>query len=180
MTNKETPNLETQIAKLEDEASRLHGKAIATQYIPDKEVLIKKRARIIKSLSKLKEKRNILEENEAPQKVDVLFNKHKQALVIDVNGIRVTLSDKLTIPLTYTPCKHKHDLHIKEILRFQRNIKLEKVLLAKWQSLLDSSLNMEAKFNCSQCRREQESRFEKLRRRKDTPTGTCTVRMRKL
>lgn len=181
----ETPSiidqLEPKIANLEAQASELHGRIRATVYIPDKEVLMSKRAKIIEELNDLKLKQTEQKQNQCIKDLDQLFHTHKNSLVIEVNGRRLQLTEDLTIPIVYRPCNHKQPLHIKELLRFQRSVKLESVLLAKWNGMLNGNISLEARFNCQRCREEIETRFRKTRRRKENETvGKSIVTLRKL
>jgi len=173
----EKPNL----TKLEKQAEVLHYRIVNTQFSLDKKPLQQKREKILEQIRGIKLKMEDEKEHQAVKDIDALFNKHRNELVIDVNNTRTPLNETLKIPLTYKPCGHTHNIHIKELMRFQRNVKLESVLLTKWSGTLRTNVNLEARFNCERCRTKIQKRFNETRlRREGERIGICIVTLRKL
>jgi len=142
----EKPTLEDQINDLQKEADKLHGESRIEQNIIKKKELMNRRGKIVQQLNDLKLKVTEQKEHQAISDIDALFNKHRNELIIDVNNTRTPLNEALEIPLNYRPCGHKESIHVKELLRHQRNVKLESVLLAKWSGILRTNTVMEARF----------------------------------
>jgi len=177
----EKPTLKDQINDLQTKADKLHTESRIEQNIVKKKELMSRRAKIVQQLNDLKLKRTEQKENQAIKDLDELFRQHERYLAIEVNGVRITLNENLEIPITCRPCGHEHLLHVKELLRHQRNVKLESVLLSKWQGILTTNVNLQARFNCQRCRTEIEKRFKKTRHRREGETvGTVLVTLRKL
>lgn len=123
-------------------------------------------------------------EKQASKKTDELFISNSDKFYVEVNRRRIKIIDTdLMLPLEFRPCGHKLDIHVKEILRFQKVYSSDSVLLQKWNSILTSGSTthvLEASFNCSECRRKIENRFRKLRLRKASDTiGICKVILNK-
>lgn len=169
------------LAKLEKEAEVLHYRIISTPLNLDKKPLQQKRQKLLAQISGLRLKMNDEKEAQAIKDIDELFLKNKKFLAITVNNIRLTFNEALEIPLNHQPCNHTTNIYIKELLRHQRNVKLESVLLTKWSGILRTNTILEAKFNCEKCRANVQRRFEKTRRRLENPKiGTVIVTLRKL
>lgn len=173
-----------QIDALEKQKFDLHSEiqAYGDVNTKEKQALMSHRAEVVTEISHLRLLQDQKTDRESIPKINDLFHKtlKERGIKVTVNGHYTKIKKDLTLTLEFTPCKHKHTIHLKELLSHQRTIpnpQVNSYLLTKWQSLLSSNVALTAPFNCLTCRHTIDKK--RIHSAKDIQ-GTCTVTLQVL
>lgn len=119
-----------------------------------------------------------LQEAEALEKINDLFRNTKYIVIVEVNGYRITLDKDFSFLLKFN-CGHTRQMHISEMLSYQKSCPNKHVLLTRWQSILSSETSLTTSFSCDKCKQAKARKLSIFRRHtpKDT-IGTASMSLR--
>lgn len=183
--NEPTPDptiaLQNQITELERKHHILHSEITSEPNLIKKKQLQQEEARLLQKISTLKQQKQPYDEAKASQKIDALFRDQQRTVIYTVNGHRIKPDKHLNITLTFRPCGHKKQIHVKHLLSYQHSIGVpatEQALLSKWQSIFTTSTSLTTGFLCEECRKAKRKKLTQDRISSDKDIiGTCAVAM---
>ena len=177
----ENPTLDQQINNLQIQANRLHSLIMAEakgKTSPIKRKRQDERADILHEITILRDKKEAILETEALEKINAEFRNTKHIIVVEVNNYRITLDEDFNFELKFS-CAHTRKTHVSEMLSYQKACRNKRVLLTRWQAILNAPTTLTTSFSCEQCKAKKAKKFNLFR--KHTPKdiiGTAQMSLR--
>jgi hypothetical protein len=157
----ELTTLTNENAELSKQSAFLHGKAITTTFKPEKDKIMAERAELETKISHNRDRLEQLKEQEALTELVKLMRRHIHDVRVNVNGSRVKIADNLNVTIPFEGCNHSLNLPVFELLRVQTTLKLNRHLLACWQTNINNDYTTHRQLLCQHCVQEKKRKLKK-------------------
>jgi len=170
--------LEKENRELAKELNYLHGKALKTDFMPDKNVIMDKRAKLYAQLTTNQTKIDSLNEKQAMPKLILLTKQNIHALRLFINNGRVQIPENLDVEIHFSGCNHVLTMPVYELLRHQSTLETNTQLLSTWEINIRNDYTTTRGFLCEECMAEKRKRLEKTGMyQPKKPIGSATVKI---